>query len=336
MKTFLNKHLIVSALALSSMAACGKDADPFAGALPSDDNVSIRVPGSSSNDTGQPLLGANSEFYVHTYRISRFLNAHVVGLLKTIRDITRNEPTSEEGNTRIWGPHTPGGLEPLTYRLVVEKLGENVFALDLQGRPRRSTDDADFKSLIDGQITGSGQQDGRAKGDLVLHFDTASSLNPAVPERGEIQINFDAIAQPRTVAVDFVQFSGADEGAPADATYRYSENEDSSGDFLFAIHANIHKAEENRPGLETMALRSRWVASGAGRGDVTITGEEVAAQLTEAGIAAASVQATECWGEDFNVSFQDTNPAELRESIHPLQGDAASCAVTTADYPSAI
>ena len=322
----------LSLLALgSTLGACGP-AEGLSGMLPSNEAVSIRVPG--GDDGGgleQALLGDVSEFYVHTYRTSRFLNGHVVGLLERMREVTQHPPTTTDGPRSTWGPYTPGGLEPLTYRLVAEKVADNTYNLDLQGRPRRATGEEDYKSLIDGQVVGSGQGDGRAKGSLTLHFDNAGAMNPGVLERGEVLIGFDALQWPRAITVDFAQFAGA-EGGPHDATYRYTENEDRSGTFLFSVLLNVHRAEEARPGLETMALRSSWAASGAGRGDVTITGDEVAAQLSEASMDATAVQATECWGEEFTVVFQDTLPAELRDGIRPLQGDAAACAVT-ASFP---
>ncbi len=332
-----SKFLILS-LALSSAGlGCGR-VGGLAGALPGDDAVSINVPGSQraqSSSTAQGLLGDTSEFYVHTYRISRFLNAHVVGLLAHLRAITNNRPTSTEGDVSTWGPHTPGGLEPLTYRLTATKVAEHKYTLNLEARPKASNAEEDFVTLLDGEVEGSGQEDGRGKGVLSLHFDNARAINPTVRERGNIHVSFDATTEPRSVAVDFEQFAGAEEDAvPASATYRYNEAQDASGSFLFSVLANVHKASEAKPGLEKMTLKSRWVASGEGRGDVTVEGDEVAAQLLEAGLTAQSVQATECWGADFNVVFQDTLPAELAEHIRPTQGDAAACAVAQAEFPA--
>ncbi|MBI5497591.1 MAG: hypothetical protein HY904_21450 [Deltaproteobacteria bacterium] len=326
---------LVALFLLAGSTACG-GATGLAGALPSDDSISIRVPGASQqgqSSTSQGLLGAASDFYIHTYRISRFLNGHVVGLLAHIRWVTSQPPTTHQGDTYVWGPHTPGGLEPLTYRLTAEKLGEHTYSLVLHARPRSAQDESAFKAILEGTVQGSGQGDGRGKGDLVLHFDNAAAINPAVLERGDIIISFNALEEPRKVGVDFAQFQGADQGVPHDATYRYEEAADQSGSFLFAVEGNVNRADENRAALEVLTLRSRWLSSGAGRGDVTITGGDVEAQLGEAGMNGSSVQATECWGEDFTVVFQDTLPEQLREHIRPLQGDPALCAVTQASFP---
>lgn len=333
----VSKSLLLSVALSAAAMGCGR-AGGLQGALPGDEAVSINVPGSQraqASSTAQGLVGETSEFYVHTYRISRFLNGHVVGLLAHLRAITNNRPTSQDGDTSVWGPHTPGGLEPLTYRLTAVKIAENTYTLNLEARPKASQDEAAYVTLLDGQVQGSGQEDGRGKGVLSLHFDNARAINPGVRERGNIHVSFDAMTEPRTVAVDFEQFAGGEDGAvPGDATYRYEEAQDASGSFLFSVLANVHKAQENKPGLERMTLKSRWIANGEGRGDVTVEGEEVQAQLTEAGIAAESVQATECWGADFAVVFQDTLPAELADHIRPTQGDAASCAVAQAEFPA--
>jgi hypothetical protein len=318
----------------TTLGACAPQ-EGFPGHLPSNEAVTIRVPGDDGGGgLGQALLGDVSDFYVHTYRTSRFLNGHVVALLERVRQVTASPPTTSAEQRWTWGPHTPGGLEPLTYRLVVEEVGAHTYNLDLQARPRRSTAEEDFRSLMDGQVVGSGQGDGRGQGSLTLHFDNAGAMNPGVLERGEVVIGFDSLAWPRSVTVDFLQFSGA-HGTPHDATYRYAENEDRSGTFLFSVLTNIHRDEEARPGLETLSLRSSWAASGAGRGDVTVTGDEVEAQLAGASLEATHVQATECWGEEFTVVFQDTVPAELRSGIRPLQGDPAACAVP-ASFPDPV
>ncbi|MEW5852139.1 MAG: hypothetical protein AB2A00_25345 [Myxococcota bacterium] len=334
-----SRKLMLLAVASQMTLACGPQKADFSTALPSDEAVTIRVPGSEdeggSSTASSALVGDVSEFYVHTYRISRYLNGHVVALLREIRNITQHEPTSVEGEKAIWGPYTPGGLEPLTYRLTAEKIGENQYALNLEARRKQSAAEEDYRSLIDGQVQGSGQEDGRGQGVLVLHFDAAGDLNPAVLERGEIQISFNSMQEPRSIDVDFIQFANADDRNPHDATYRYAENEDHSGTFLFSIQANIHKHNENKPGLETMTLRSSWVGSGAGRGDVTVSGAEVAADLSAAGLTDTNVRATECWGEDMTVVFQDTVPAELREEIRPLDGEESACAVA-ASYPDPV
>jgi hypothetical protein len=333
---FSARHLLtVAALSFSTLACGGKAG--LGGVLPSDDAVSIRVPGTQASGlsaTSQGLVGQSSEFYIHTYRISRFLNGHVVGLLGHLRAITSQPATSTQGDVSTWGPYTPGGLEPLTYRLTATKVSDHVYNLSLEGRPRRSTSDADYRALLDGQVTGSGADDGRGMGDLELHFDNAAAINPGVLERGTIHIGYNAMTQPRTVAVDFLQFA-SDEGTPADATYRYSENEDHSGTFLFSVAANIHRAQDQHPGLETLTLRSTWVESGAGRGDVTVEGAEVAEQMQSVGLTETSVKATECWGEDFSVVFQETLPQALESDIRPRQGDPTACAVAQADFPAA-
>src|SRR5262249_48370778 len=53
------------------------------------------------------------------------------GLLQTV---VERRPTSQTANSRTWGPWTPGGLDPLTYRAVVEKTGPLDFDFAIEAR----------------------------------------------------------------------------------------------------------------------------------------------------------------------------------------------------------
>jgi hypothetical protein len=74
------------------------------------------------------------------------------------------------------------------------------------------------------------------------------------------------------------------DGANAGA-YVYEQLADGSGAFQFGCHADLEPGAQLEEGL----VRSRWTASGAGRGDAHVHG----------GDAGAGMDVSECWGDDF-------------------------------------
>ena len=104
---------------------------------------------------------------------------------------------------------------------------------------------------------------------------------------------------------------------PASFDYFYDENEDGSGDFQFAIDANFEDSET--PANESALIRSRWLATGAGRSDAMLSGGD---------LADVEVSASECWDETFRrVYYSDS--AEWQ----PTEGDASECAFSDAAMP---
>ena len=60
--------------------------------------------------------------------------------------------TTRMGESRTWGPYEPGGADPLTYRLVVNRLGEAVFAYTLSARNQSAGSDNEFLVVLDGSV----------------------------------------------------------------------------------------------------------------------------------------------------------------------------------------
>ena len=348
------KHNLVSnlgkgaaALALVWASGCGqKDLLDFQGALPEDSEVAIKVPG--SDGSGQPLLGSRSDFYDTTYNVSRGINGGVGWVLGLSRAISLQQPTKHEGNTFIWGPSQPQGLERISWRFTAEKLAERHWQFWLEGRPKASGDEADFKRVYEGDVTrAEGQR--RGHGTLALFFDHSQELEGKVCGNGNrdvlegrADVVFASDAEPRTVAVDFSEFRNrCDDGAVREpAHYRYSEATDGAGDFQFSWRGNVHRLNENKPDAEKWTIRSRWMSSGAGRGDVTLGEGEIATDLAANNIMGNAIIATECWDEVFNVSYQTTEPTDLpqtlRDAIRPTEGDASACVFTQLELPDEI
>lgn len=346
---------------LPLLVACGVLPTDLKDILPDDRAISLRVPGaqvpSSPANLGvlRPLLGAASEYQGNAAAIATVVNGHVVDLVGRIRSIASYPPNSMQGNTYIWGPYSPGGLDPLNYRFTAVKTAEARYTIRLDARPA-SDSTAKFQTLLDGVVERVlGSETNQGKGNFTVDFDNRRILDPNWMTRGKLSIVYDASTEPRAIEVTLQGFdpssalasNGGSGGLgqsglhtepnaepAADSvlsTYRYTEAEDSSGTFHFSLRLNVQDA--SLPAAETVTLNARWDAAGRGRADSTMSGEDVPVQLQAAGIDGDVIHATECWDEQFQVVFQDSNPVELRSTLRDLQGDAATCAFAEADYP---
>ncbi|MBI5493394.1 MAG: hypothetical protein HY904_00095 [Deltaproteobacteria bacterium] len=336
---------VLAALALAS--ACGGNAADFTGIIPDDGAVTINVPGQSG---GQPLLGARSDFYETTYNISRGINGGVTWVLGLTRAISLQRPSKVDGDQYTWGPSQPSGLDRIQWKFEATKVADGHWTFQLLGRPKNSTSEADYKAVYDGEVFRGADDPARGHGSLNLYFDNSQALeqkscgnaNRDVLE-GRAVVAFAADVNPRTVSVDFVDFRNACDGDTVTrqpAHYDYTEAADGAGNFQFSAHGNVHKAAENKPLLEKMAIRSRWMANGAGRSDVSIGEGEVPGDLAANSISGNAVIATECWDEMFNVSYQTTEPTDLpqglKDAIRPTEGNAADCVFTQQELPDVI
>lgn len=351
--------LASAALASVTLAGCGflgsigsSDDQEYRAVTPSDPQVTIGFPGSSTSATTRSvgldvgdidsrawaLVGQVSEYYQLTYGISSFVNSSAVELLGLIRIITLLPSTSRTATSRTWGPHTPGGLDPLTYRVVITRLEPELYSFAIQARAKDSQREADFVPLLDGEIT-PGQGAGRGKGTMHLRFDNRRKLRSETCEQGTVRYAFNNTSEPATLNVDFLQVGTTNaqnslckQEPPRDAMYHYDRMADGSGNFVYDLKTNAHKAADNRPLPEQVVMRSRWKSTGTGRSDVKISGGEVDADLKAAGQSMTYVTASQCWDNQFKTTYQTSAPAAL--NLLPTDGQETSCAFTSAMLPN--
>jgi hypothetical protein len=101
------------------------------------------------------------------------------------------------------------------------------------------------------------------------------------------------------------------------ADYAYTEGADGSGDMTFNVAGDAGGTAKT----EQITLRSRWLATGAGRADARITGGD---------LAAPGALASECWDTFFKRVYYTDNV-----NFAPTEGVADSCAYRTQDLPPA-
>ena len=308
MKT-LGTILLSSLLAVSTTGCLEQDQRPegLDRALPTAEQLSIKLP-----ENGQSrAVGQLAEYYVHTRNITRTLNGSSAAVLVLIHAIVQYPVTTVEGNVYTWGPWAEG-LDPAEYKLVVTESSPGTFEYRLAGRPRNT--DGAFQAVITGTALPAATE-AEGKGQLLLDFDAAERVNPVDNDgKGQLTIKYD-FAQ-RTLELDAVT---VENGQPATAHYAYKSQADGAGDMVFGLRGNVDAGA----GLESLTLRSRWQATGAGRTDARVTGGDV---------GAAELTASECW----NTEFRRTYFIATAGSLGGSEGDLASCTFANVDLPPRI
>jgi hypothetical protein len=306
----------------------------YSEAVPSPRDVELRVPGNPNPNA--LTLGETARFYAETYRITRSINGGVYVVLSILGDIVRLPPTEVGADYAVWGPWTPA-LEPTTFVLTVRQVGEAQYTYGLAMRPRTSSSDADWVAIIEGEADLSRADALEGRGGFVLDLSAYARLNPLAEMEGRMAVDYEH--RPRSWRSVEVTLEGVRErrdprAVPRDALYRYLEEADTSGEFQFAYFENVHGPLDLRPEPELVQIRSRWSASGAGRADARVSGDEIGVDLLGyLGLSQDWVQASECWDDGFLRVFYDETPVRLTPDDGepdalwngPGQGSAGDC-----------
>ncbi|MEZ4398432.1 MAG: hypothetical protein R3B06_00330 [Kofleriaceae bacterium] len=295
----------LAALTAGACVQADDGAHPVAKVLPTATDVAIKLPDSAA--AGMAALGATAQWYVTTRDVTRVLNGGTAFVLTLVHTIVQLPPTSTDGATAVWGPHHDA-LDPAEWRLTVTDNGDGTFAWMLDGR-NRTEPGATFETLIDGVADGDGT------GSFHLDFDAAERVNPRENDgRGQLAATYDVVARTVTMGIDSVE-DRAGTPTAVHTDYAYAEAADGSGDMVFSVFGDT-----DDPGdlPEQATLRSRWLATGAGRADVRL----------ESGDLTTQVIASECWDASFGRTYYG-------DSLDwaPREGDAATCVFADVDLP---
>jgi hypothetical protein len=339
-------HLLCSLLL--GVVGCNADSE-YSDALPSSDQVAIKVPQSaaqlnkmSASDglgaQASALLGATSELYQITWGVSASVNTGTVLILGALHLIALQAPTSRTATSRTWGPYAPGGLDPMSYRMVVTKLADGHFGYSLDASSRLAADPSQFLPLVDGEVT-RGVKPGTGKGTMVLHFDNRRQLVPEACEDGTLAFDFDTTSDPVRNDVTLHQFANANpknalcnREKPVEAAYHFDQDSAGSGNFVFSFTKDmVQPAGQSVAADENVTIRSRWQGSGAGRSDILVEGADVDAALAAASLP-GPVTASQCWDTRFQTVFEASSPAQL--DMFPNDGVSSACAFTSAQLPN--
>ena len=305
------KNLLATSVVMS-LAATGcvrQDASPGSdidSALPTADQVSIKLPTSGQSR----LVGSLATYYLTTRAATLTFNGGTAWVLTLLHAIVQYPVTSVSGATSTWGPWSDA-LDPAEYRLDVTANGDGTFAYALSGR-NKTQSGAQFQMIITGDADPTpGPLQGN--GHFTLDLNASHSVDPIDNQsaKGVVDATYDLAAKHLALHIATTD----DHGAPATADYAYAEGADGSGDMTFNLLADVGGTAAN----EQLTVRSRWLASGSGRGDARIAGGD---------LGTVQAIASECWSADFRRTYYTDNA-----SFQPTEGDAASCAFANVDLP---
>jgi len=301
------KSLVAAACTLSLVACVQQDEAPqdIDHALPTADQVSIKLPDSKTRAVGQL-----ANWYVATRDVTRTFNGGTAWVLILVHTIVKFPVTTVNGDTYTWGPWSDA-LDPAEYKLDVRAVGDGTFEYQLSGRSKTQAN-AQFEVVIDGTADPrAGDQKG--SGQFLIDFDAGKRVNPidASDAKGSVDVKYD-LAQRH---LDLTIMSTDAAGQPVSADYAYNQATDGGGDMVFDVNSNI----DSKPANETVTLRSRWLGNGAGRADARIAGGD---------LGSFQATASECWNTMFGrVFYTDSG------NFSPTEGAEAACAFATADLP---
>ena len=307
------KSLLAATTCTLSLVSCvNKDAaqPDVEHALPTPQQVSIKLPEKAARTLDGQVLGQLAPWYVATHDVTRTFNGSTAWVLDLIHKIVATPATSINGDTYTWGPGSQA-LDPAEYKLEVKALADGTYSYQLSGRSKTQAN-AQFQVVIDGTAD---PRAGEAKGsgEFLIDFDAGKRVNPldSGDAKGSVDVRYDLTKR----HLDLTLMSTDAQGQPALADYSYNETGDGGGDMTFDVSGNAGGTAL----LETVTLRSRWINTGAGRADARIAGGD---------LGTIQVTASECWDGGFKrVFYKDSN------NFAPTEGLETACAFATADLP---
>ncbi|WNG48116.1 hypothetical protein F0U60_31230 [Archangium minus] len=319
-------------LASLSLAACGGpeiETVSFKDGLPSQEMAKLEVPTESTQrihqglaHVEQTLRGDVSRTWLVTGGTVLSVNGVTLWTLGSLNFVAGFEPTSDDGTTAVWGPHT-NEWEGTTWKLTAVRTAPNAFRYTLEAKARGAAD-SEYAAVITGSHTVAVDENGKAikgygEGRFDIDYDKAARLPHQDSKKGRVSFHYNRPNPTAavTVDVDLAEFVN-DASVPDTAAYRYSQVPGGEGSFEFAVDSNIHWFDPTRIALERWSIKSRWTATGAGRADVRATGGDLASPVTM----------NECWDTNFRSTFMDGNVAsQLRWG-----SESTDCAIIGASY----
>jgi hypothetical protein len=224
------------------------------------------------------------------------------------------QPTTISGDEAIWGPGTEA-LSPAEWRFRAREVADGEIEYFLEGRSKQSTSDNDWLAVLHGK--GYAKKHAKHRnGWFDLDYDKANALDPArlhgEHESGKTRVEYNLTSLPSNIRCKI-------ETNRPGVMFDILTTTEKSGGGLVDIQGTDDLDDSKTTQLEDIRMHSRWLSTGAGRADVTISGGDVPANIT--------VHASECWSSSFQRTYYTDNIG-----AEPTDGTETSCAFPTAQY----
>jgi hypothetical protein len=307
-------------------------ADEFREAVPMREAVTVAGPDSdAAADASTASIGSTratlatkpagrpeyAKWYGFTRVVRGGVNAVTAWVLGSAWLIVHSEPSAVEDGEATWGPYTDA-LEPVSYRFRVTRIAHAEYDYVLEGRPKASTSDNDYRAVLKGH--GYGKRNAKhGEGEFTIDLDAARALDPFAHQNDSGTVHVvhhlphdfavgDAL--PRSIVAAVVPDPAVN---PESFTVTSNANEDGTGSLHVVANADIDDTKLTQ--LEDVVIDSRWQADGAGRADILISGGDIPADP-----GPVTVSAVECWGTSFARSYYADSL-----SLAPTEGEASAC-----------
>jgi hypothetical protein len=217
----LGINVVLGLSTLFSVSAFGSgctvksdSSDAFRDPIPQSSDVALAVPGSSagasttSSAAGLRLSGGGgsgdyASYYVFTRDISAGVDFGTGSILTSVWLIVNQPATTIAGNTATWGPGA-GALDPTTWRFVVTEIGDAEYDYELDGRPKSSTSDSDFKAVLTGHGYGKSRAELRKFHDRQRRLQRARAVARARQRDDRSDLRFAAISRANQRAAESI------------------------------------------------------------------------------------------------------------------------------------
>lgn len=292
------------------------DASKYREPLPAQGSVALALPrsgGSSTGtrtrdigSTGSPSVTSSAEYYAFSRTLTDAIDGNTAAILGAIWAVAQTPPTKIESNKATWGPGQGTALDPVVWRLVVTEVATGEYDYVLEGRPKASSSDTDFRAVLDGRGYGASHAL-HDSGSFMAHNETFRALDATrAKDRGTTKVIYDVRQFPKSIGVEVRPNDGTGEW---DAKVEHLAH--GAGVLSVGAHADIEDDTRKDGKLETVKLKSQWTTTGAGRADIALSGGS---------LPIASVGIVECWDTSFARAFyKDT------VTYRPTVGVEAAC-----------
>lgn len=269
------KTLLAAALALAACVPAETDpAQKFRDVLPKAEAVQVGTPQDEApagalavrRDALGDTAMLQSEYAVMSYYLALSVNGGAGLMLGVLQFIVAHPPTTYDDTSATWGPWVDEQGNNF-WKLDVEKVGED-YAYVLSAQNGETL--GDFVTVLSGVATPGADRD-HGSGNFTIFFDAEELLfhGPLYvrDDFGQLTITYD---NTQNVSVTAVFTGGHKDDGDQDPTNdhvmdaAYSFQDAASGGELQVAFADLTSDE-------TVALRTRWSAGGAGRSDVHYT-----------------------------------------------------------------
>jgi len=294
----------------AALAGCGNYSNEdleYMNAVPDRDDLVASMPASALTN-----MDDEAELAAVTHNAIKTSNGLMDVFLGIVDAVRAYQPTSRTPNSRTWGPVRAMREIGWQWRFIVVRDTPTMFTYRLEFQRVGEAPDR-WVALLTGWFEPSPSSGARrGVGGFLVQTSELRIAGYPFDNRGDllasIDVRYSTREFPINVAVGIVQF--VDDGTYANTNtlhYEYATQQDGRGAMRFELSGQFIDG----PAVDTLLVTTRWLASGAGRGEATVT---------QGDLAVGQVQ-VQCWGPDFRETYND-KPWKILDNFG---GDPAAC-----------